>query len=114
MLLNYDYLRLVAYYIFLFLAPGCFMDMPSVSQFGPQLVRTLYLKRELDISEASCAMNKFLRVLLMSSPLQFCVLPQACQIQAYMSFFNFVLLSSSFLFSVTPLGLQNLSSLIRE
>lgn len=86
MLLNYDYLRLVAYYIFLFLAPGCFIDMPSVSQFGPQLVRTLYLKRELDISEASCAMNKFLRVLLMSSPLQFCVLPQACQIQAYIVF----------------------------
>lgn len=66
----------MAYYIFLFLAPGCFIDMPSVSQFGPQLVRTLYLKRKRNISEAPCAINKFLRVLLMSSLLQFCVLPK--------------------------------------
>ena len=72
--------------------------MPSVSQFGPQLVRTLYLKRELNISEASCAINKFLRVLLMSSLLQFCDLPKYFFCHSNSNLYVFLQLCLSFLF----------------
>ena len=93
LLLNYNayLLRLVAYCIFLFwAAAGSFIDLPSVSQFDPQLVSAIHLKKELNISKASFAMSK--RMLLKSS-LRFCTLSKLFPItetQAYMSCFNFV------------------------
>lgn len=62
LLLNYNecLLGILVYHIYFFFwaVKGHFIDLPGVSQFGPQLIRTTQLKKELKASEASFAMSK--------------------------------------------------------